>query len=121
MIEVIVDERVEKFAKRLRQERAFFWKKIAILQKMGTTLKEPHVRHVRGKLWELRFSINGRKIRVFYFLQKPGTIVLLHAIVKKYGKTRTKDIDIAMRRIKFYQWQCRKQNRYRADQTAAVF
>jgi hypothetical protein len=46
--------------------------KIDLLSEMGTRLGPPHVKHIQGKLWELRVA-GKRQIRILYFIQTgPG-------------------------------------------------
>ncbi|MCZ6623536.1 MAG: type II toxin-antitoxin system RelE/ParE family toxin [Deltaproteobacteria bacterium] len=56
--------------------------KIDLLGEMGTRLGPPHVKHLQGKLWELRVT-GRRQIRILYFIASGRRIVLLHGFVKK--------------------------------------
>jgi phage-related protein len=69
---------------------------IDILEKYGTELKEPHVRHIKGKLWELRVKSASDISRIFYFVFVGKKIVLLHGFVKKMRKTPNSEIEIEM-------------------------
>lgn len=70
---------------------------IDLLQETGTQLREPCVKHVLEKIWELRIT----NIRILYLLEE-GTFVLLNAFRKKTRKTPTIEINIALRRMKDY-------------------
>jgi len=59
----------------------------------------PYVRHLQGKLWELRARTRGVAYRLLYFFYTGRRIVFLHAFVKKTKKTPRREIDIAMRRL----------------------
>lgn len=72
---------------------------ISLLQERGPTLGMPYVRHLQGKLWELRVRTRGAAYRLLYFFYTGRRIVLLHAFVKKTKKTPSREIDIAMRRL----------------------
>ncbi|MCL2034088.1 MAG: type II toxin-antitoxin system RelE/ParE family toxin [Oscillospiraceae bacterium] len=56
---------------------------IDVLERYGTALTEPHVKHIRGKLWELRIKSASEISRIFYFIPIGKSIVLLHGFVKK--------------------------------------
>ena len=56
---------------------------IDILEKYGIALREPHVKHIDAKLWELRIKSASDISRIFYFVHVGENIVLLHGFVKK--------------------------------------
>ena len=76
---------------------------IDVLEKYGTTLTEPHVKHVQGKLWELRIKSASNVSRIFYFLPAGKSIVLLHGFVKKTGKIPNREIEIAKKYLEDYE------------------
>ena len=60
---------------------------------------EPLVRHLEGKLWELRRE-SGRNIyRLMYFFFTGRRIVFLHGFQKKTQKTPRREIETALRRM----------------------
>ena len=63
-------------------------------------VKEPHVRHVRGPLWEIRFKGKAGIARALYVTAKEQRVVVLRAFVKKTEKTPTGEIDLALQRAK---------------------
>lgn len=65
---------------------------IELLEQAGTALGMPYVKHIEGKLWELRVKFASDISRVFYFIPVGDTIVLLHGFVKKTQKTPTQEI-----------------------------
>ncbi len=73
-----------------------------LLEEFGLALGMPHVRPVRGKLWELR---SGGRIqhRILYVAVRNRQIVLLHAFTKKTPKTPPGEIAAAERRFADYQ------------------
>ena len=70
------------------KHRAKALRDIDVLEKYGTALTEPLVKHVAGKLWELRIQSASDISRVFYFVPVGKGIVLLHGFVKKCKKYR---------------------------------
>lgn len=80
------------------QERAKVTFDLDLLKAFGLDLSAPHVRSIRGKLWELRTS--GRtQHRVFYFAVSGRRLVLLHAFTKKTPRTPPAEIETAVRRM----------------------
>lgn len=76
---------------------------IDVLEKYGTTLTEPHVKHIKGKLWELRIKSASDISRIFYFVPVGKKIVLLHGFVKKAQKTPNREIETANNYLEDYQ------------------
>ncbi len=54
------------------------------------------LRHIEGKLWEIKVSAQ----RVFYVVISGPAMVLLHAYKKQGQKAPTKEIDVARKRMK---------------------
>ncbi|MGC4084445.1 MAG: type II toxin-antitoxin system RelE/ParE family toxin [Vicinamibacterales bacterium] len=63
-------------------------------------VKEPHVRHVRGPLWEIRLKGKAGIARALYITAKEQRVVILRAFVKKTEKTPPAEIDLALQRAK---------------------
>jgi phage-related protein len=61
--------------------------------------REPLVKHVSGKLWELREESQTNIYRVLYIFYTGQRIVLLHGFQKKTSKIPSKEIDIALKRM----------------------
>lgn len=67
-------------------------------------LGSPHVKQIKGreKLWELRVQVASDIFRYFYFASAGCKFVILHGIAKKTQKIRSRDLDIAEKRMKDY-------------------
>ena len=63
-------------------------------------VKEPHVRHIRGPLWEIRLKGKAGIARALYVTAKEQRVVILRAFIKKTEKTPTGEIDLALQRAK---------------------
>lgn len=61
---------------------------------------EPHVKHLTGKLWEMRMSGRDGISRALYQAASGRRVVVLRAFVKKTQKTPQSEIDIASERAK---------------------
>lgn len=63
-------------------------------------LREPNAKHVEGKLWELRVKGGEGIARALYVTASGRRLVILHAFVKKSGKTPKRALDTARQRLK---------------------
>ncbi len=59
----------------------------------------PLVRHIEGKLWELREESQTNIFRLFYFFFMGRRIVFVHGFQKKSQKTPRREIETALRRM----------------------
>lgn len=66
------------------------------LQRVG----EPHVKHLEGKLWEMRLTGRDGIARVLYGAAMAQRVVVVRIFVKKTQKTPRAEIDLALRRAK---------------------
>lgn len=60
------------------------------------------LRHLEGKLWELRFRGIGHQFRFVYFTYTGRRIVILHSFSKKTRKTPKRELNTAHRRLQDY-------------------
>ena len=63
-------------------------------------LRQPHVRHLDGKLWELRVKAEEGIARGIYVTATGQRIVVLHVFVKKSRKTPRRALATARERMK---------------------
>ena len=64
------------------------------LERMGP----PHVKHLQGKLWEMRFGGRDGIARAIYVTATGRRIVIVHAFVKKKQKTPRSALELAQQR-----------------------
>jgi phage-related protein len=64
------------------------------------SLSEPHVKHLEGKLWELRLTGRDGIARALYITAIGRRVVVVRAFVKKTQKTPRAEIELALRRAK---------------------
>ena len=62
-------------------------------------LRAPHVRHLEGKLWELRVRAEGEIARGIYVTAAGRRLVVLHVFVKKSRKTPQRALATARERM----------------------
>ena len=69
---------------------------IGALERFGTRIGKPYVKHIEDEIWELRPLGN----RIFFFYWKDNKFVLLHHFIKKTQKTPPKEISKAKSNLK---------------------
>jgi len=63
-------------------------------------VKQPHVRHIRGPLWEIRLKGKAGIARALYITALKQRVVIIRAFIKKTEKTPASEIDLALQRAK---------------------
>ena len=64
------------------------------------SLSEPHVKHLEGKLWELRLTGRDGIARALYVTATGKRVVVVRVFVKKTQKTPRSEIELALQRAK---------------------
>src|SRR4051794_37895661 len=64
------------------------------------SLSEPHVKHLEGKLWELRLTGRDGIARALYVTAIGRRVVVVRAFIKKTQKTPRSEIELALRRAR---------------------
>ncbi len=60
-------------------------------------MREPYVKHLEGKLWEMRMKGKDGIARAIYVTATGARVVVLHAFIKKTQKTPRQALEIARR------------------------
>ena len=63
-------------------------------------VREPHVKHLRGSLWEMRMKGKDGISRALYVTAAGKRVVVVRAFIKKTQKTPNREIDLALKRAK---------------------
>src|ERR1017187_2446911 len=63
-------------------------------------VREPHVRHVRGSLWEMRMKGKDGISRALYVTAVGRRVVVVRVFVKQTQKTPSREIELALKRAK---------------------
>ena len=63
-------------------------------------LRAPHVRHLEGKLWELRVRADGSIARGIYMTAAGRRVVVLHVFAKKSRRTLRRALATARERMR---------------------
>ena len=82
----------------VKTKARFKWS-IEQLRIRNVRAQEPLVRHLEGKLWELREESSTNIYRLLYFFFSSRRIVFLHGFQKKSQKTPRHEIEIALQRL----------------------
>ena len=71
-----------------------------LLQSMGPErVREPYVKPVEGKLWEMRLQGRAGIARALYFAKVGRRLCVVRMFVKKTQKTPRQEIELALRRV----------------------
>jgi phage-related protein len=63
-------------------------------------VREPHVKHIRGPIWEIRLQGKAGIARALYVTASAKRVVVLRAFAKKTQRTPAGEIDLALQRAK---------------------
>ncbi len=81
--------------------RARLVRLLEVVENVGVNaLRAPHVRHLEGKLWELRVKAREGMARGIYVTVTGRRIVVLHVFVKKSRKTPQRALETARERMR---------------------
>lgn len=79
-----------------RDLRAKLTRIVALIEASGlAALRPPYVKHLEGKLWEIRLAGNSGIARSIYVTANGERVVILRTFVKKTQKTPRREIDLA--------------------------
>ena len=81
--------------------RARFVRIAELIEAMGlTSVREPHVKHLRGPLWEIRLKGKAGIARALYVTARGERVIVVRVFVKKSEKTPAGEIELALGRAK---------------------
>jgi len=91
---------VEEFLYDLdKKTRVRFSWSLEQLKERNLQARTPLVKHLEGKLWELREESQTNIYRIVYFFFTERQIILVHGFQKKSQKTPRREIEIAQKRM----------------------
>jgi phage-related protein len=98
----ILDRRVEKELNALPTDmRASFVRIVELLEEFGPeNVREPYVRHLVDKLWEMRMRGRDGIARAIYLVASGKRLIVVLVFVKKSQKAPHDVIALALRRAK---------------------
>ena len=96
---VLLPEAAAEMAALSPDLRARFQRIVGLVEALGLPrLREPYVKHLEGKLWEMRMIGADGHARAVYVAAEGRRAVVLHVFVKKVQKTPRSALDMARRR-----------------------
>lgn len=98
----LLDARVREEIEALPADmRARFRRIVEVIQSHGLeSMREPHIKHLEGPLWEMRMKGKDGISRAIYVTAKGRRVVVVRAFVKKTQRTPRAEIDLALQRAK---------------------
>ena len=96
-----VDSEIEALPEDMRQRLA---RVARLIEEKGLErVGEPHVKHVEGRLWEMRLKGRSGISRALYVTALGRRVVIVRAFIKKTEKTPRREIELALSRAKLIQ------------------
>jgi phage-related protein len=94
----VVDAELETLASDMLARFAYI---ASLIEDFGLErVREPHVKHVRGPLWEMRMKGKDGISRALYVTASGRRVVVVRVFLKKQQKTPAREIELALRRAK---------------------
>jgi phage-related protein len=70
-----------------------------LIQSLGLErVREPHVKHLEGALWEIRMKGKDGISRALYVVARPRRVIVVRVFSKKTQKTPRREIELALKR-----------------------
>ena len=99
-----VDAAIAELAALPRDLQAKFDRILRMIEAHGlNAMREPYVKHLEGKLWEMRMSGRDGIARAIYFTATGKRLVVARVFVKKTQRTPRSEIELALQRMKDWQ------------------
>ena len=81
--------------------RARFQRIVQLIQSRGLEqVREPYIKHLEGRLWEMRMTGRDGISRAIYVTTSGARVVVVRVFIKKTQKTPRSELEIALRRAK---------------------
>jgi len=64
------------------------------------SVHEPYVKHLEGRLWEMRMKGRDGIARAVYVTATGRRVVIVHVFAKKTQKTPRRELELALKRAK---------------------
>lgn len=98
----LLDDRVrDELADLPLDMQAKFRRIVELIQTYGLQeVHMPHIRHLEGRLWEMRMKGRDGISRAIYVTATVQRVVVLRALVKKTQTIPRREIDLALERAK---------------------
>jgi phage-related protein len=98
-IEILNDEVEAELEALPRDIRARFERIVGLIRDLGLeNVREPYVRHLEGRLWEMRMKGKDGIARAIYVTARGKRIVVVRVFRKKTERTPRREIELALKR-----------------------
>lgn len=93
-----VDDEIEALPADMR---AYLQRIVELIESFGLDqVHEPYLKHLQGKLWEMRLKGRAGIARALYVTAVGKRVVILRVFIKKTQKTPRKELELASSRAK---------------------
>jgi phage-related protein len=100
-VEVLNETVAEELAVLPKDMKARYLRTAGLIREFGVEfLSEPYVKHLDGKLWDMRLKGRDGISRALYVTAMGKRVVVVRVFVKKTQRTPQAEIDLALRRAK---------------------
>jgi phage-related protein len=80
---------------------AKFYRIVELIENHGLeNVGQPHIKHLKGKLWEIRIKGKDGISRAIYITAQQKKVIILRVFIKKTQKTPIREIRLALERAK---------------------
>ena len=95
-LDMIVEREVAELPKDIQAKL----RRIAdMIEQLGlSAMREPYIKHLQGKLWEMRMTGRDGIARAIYVTASGKRVVIVRAFIKKTQKTPRSEIELALKR-----------------------
>jgi phage-related protein len=95
-LDMIVEREVAELPKDIQAKL----RRIAdMIEQLGlSAMREPYIKHLQGKLWEMRMTGRDGIARAIYITASGKRVVIVRAFTKKTQKTPRSEIELALKR-----------------------
>jgi phage-related protein len=95
-----LDATVEREIAELPKDMQAKLRRIAdMIEQLGlSAMREPYIKHLQGKLWEMRMIGRDGIARAIYVTMSGQRVVIVRAFRKKTQKTPRSEIELALKR-----------------------
>lgn len=96
----VLNETVEQELDALPSDmRARLERIVGLIESLGLEkVREPYVKHLQDRLWEMRMTGRDGISRAIYVTASEKRVVIVRAFIKKTQKTPRRELDLALKR-----------------------
>lgn len=97
-LNAVVDAELEELPADMRARFAYISR---LIEEFGLEqVREPHVKQIRGPLWEMRMKGKDGISRALYVTAVARRVVVVRVFIKRTRKTPNREITLALKRAK---------------------